>query len=636
MVLSLMRRHAKSWLIKFLIGIIAVVFIFYFGYSFTARSGVKIAYVNGELISGVEYQKAYRNLLEGLQRQYRDAWSDNLIKLFDIKNRALDTLINQRLISQEAKRVGLDVTEKEIQEKIMAYPGFQFQGQFDERRYMALLQNNRMKPEDFEAAIAQELLHEKVSQFLMTFSPVTEAEVRERYTFYNEAVKVSFVEFMPEKYKDSVKIDEAGLEKYFDEHKDVYRIPEKIKLTYMVVDPNSYKDEVVLRDGEVMAYYEENIEMFREKKKVKARHILFKLDEDASEEKEKEVKEKALAVLGKARAGEDFAALAKAHSEGPTAKEGGDLGYFSEGDMVKPFEEAAFNLNKGEISDLVRTRFGYHIIKVEDVKEARTKSLEEVKDQILENFTSVITADLAHEKALSLIDQMPYDVDLKAYASENEIPAEETDYFAQDERIPKIGGDEKVRQSLFSLERGDVSELMELDGKFYLFQVTDKKPSALPALEEVQDRVKADYTNHLATMEAKSSAEKYLEKLKEGKDWTALSKENGLEAKTTGFFTRQGSIPQIGYDPEITEVAFGLSEDKPYPDKVFDTQKGVYVIRWEGRKGIDEKKFEEEEKTYRQNLALLKQQQVFREWLDNLKSKAEIEILQSFDSGEAS
>jgi peptidyl-prolyl cis-trans isomerase D len=636
MVLSLMRRHAKSWLIKFLIGIIAVVFIFYFGYSFTARSGVKIAYVNGELISGVEYQKAYRNLLEGLQRQYRDAWSDNLIKLFDIKNRALDTLINQRLISQEAKRVGLDVTEKEIQEKIMAYPGFQFQGQFDERRYMALLQNNRMKPEDFEAAIAQELLHEKVSQFLMTFSPVTEAEVRERYTFYNEAVKVSFVEFMPEKYKDSVKIDEAGLEKYFDEHKDVYRIPEKIKLTYMVVDPNSYKDEVVLRDGEVMAYYEENIEMFREKKKVKARHILFKLDEDASEEKEKEVKEKALAVLGKARAGEDFAALAKAHSEGPTAKEGGDLGYFSEGDMVKPFEEAAFNLKKGEISDLVRTRFGYHIIKVEDVKEARTKSLEEVKDQILENFTSVITADLAHEKALSLIDQMPYDVDLKAYASENEIPAEETDYFAQDERIPKIGGDEKVRQSLFSLERGDVSELMELDGKFYLFQVTDKKPSALPALKEVQDRVKADYTNHLATMEAKSSAEKYLEKLKEGKDWTALSKENGLEAKTTGFFTRQGSIPQIGYDPEITEVAFGLSEDKPYPDKVFDTQKGVYVIRWEGRKGIDKKKFEEEEKTYRQNLALLKQQQVFREWLDNLKSKAEIEILQSFDSGETS
>lgn len=636
MVLSLMRRHAKSWLIKFLIGIIAVVFIFYFGYSFRARTGVKIAYVNGELISGVEYQKAYRNLLEGLQRQYRDAWSDNLIKIFDIKNRALDSLINQRLISQEAKRIGLDVTEREIQDKIMAYPGFQFQGRFDERRYMALLQNNRMKPEDFEAGIAQELLQEKVSQFLMTFSPVTEAEVRDRYTFYNEAVKVSFVEFLPERYKDSVKTDEAGLEKYFDEHKEAYRVPEKIKLTYMVVNPDRFKDEVVLSDGEVKAYYEENMDMFREKKKVKARHILFKLDEGASKEKEKQVKEKALAVLKKAQAGEDFAALAKAHSEGPTAKNGGDLGYFSKGDMVKPFEEAAFNMKKGEISDLVKTRFGYHIIKVEDVKEARTKSLEEVKDQILEKFTSVITADLAHEKALSLIDQMPYDVDLKAYASENEIPAEETDYFAQNEKIPKIGGDEKLRQSLFSLEKGDVSELMELNGKFYLFQVMDKKPSALPSLKDVKDRAKTDYKNHLATIEAKASAEKYLEKLKEGKDWAALSKENGLQAKTTGFFTRQGSIPQIGYDPEITEVAFRLSEDKPYPDKVFETQKGVYVIRWEGWKGIDEKKFEEEKKTYRQNIMLLKQQQVFREWLDNLKSRAEIEILQSFDSSETS
>ena len=636
MVLSLMRKHAKSWLIKFLIGIIAVVFIFYFGYSFRSKGGVKVAYVNGELISGVEYQKVYRNLLEGLQREYRDVWSDNLIKIFDIKNRALESIIHQKLISQEAKKIGLDVTEKEVQEKIMAYPGFQFQGRFDERRYMALLQNNRMKPEEFEAAIAQELLQEKVAQFLMTFSSVTEKELRDQYAFYNEAVKVSFVEFLPERYQDLVKIDEAGLEKYFDEHKETYRVPEKIKLTYMVVDPDGFKDKVQISDGEIGIYYEDNIAMFKEKKQVRARHILFKLAQNASEEKEKEVKEKAFAVVRQAKAGEDFATLAKEHSEGPTAKDGGDLGYFSAGEMVKPFEEAAFNMKKGEISDLVRTRFGYHIIKVEDVKEARTKPLEEVRNQIFENLASLFTTDLAHEKALSLIDQMPYDVDLKAYATENGFPGEETDYFAQNEQIPGIGGDEKLRQSLFSLEKGDVSELIELEGKFYLFQVTDRKPSALPSLEDVREAVKMDYTTYLASLEAKSSAEKYLEKLKQGKDWTALSKENALEIKTTGFFTRQGSIPQIGYEPEITEAAFGLDDNNPYPDKVFDNQKGAFVIRWEGRKGTDEKKFEEEKERYRQNLMRLKQQRVFKEWLDNLKSRAEIEILDAFRSGEES
>jgi peptidyl-prolyl cis-trans isomerase D len=636
MVMSLMRKHAKSWLIKFLIAIIAVVFIFYFGYSFSSKGGVKVAYVNGDLISGVEYQKVYRNLLEGLQREYRDAWNENLIKMFDLKNRALESIIRQKLISQEAKRIGLDVTEQEIQKKIMSYPGFQFQGQFDERRYMALLQNNRMKPEDFEAAVAQELLQEKVAQFLMTFSPVTEKELRDQYDFYNEAVKISFVEFLSERYRDSVKIDEAGLEKYFDEHKETYRVPEKVKLTYLVVDPDGFKDKVKISDGEVSVYYEDNISMFREKKQVRARHILFKLAQDAPEEKEKAVKEKALAVLKQAKAGKDFAALAKKYSEGPTAKDGGDLGYFSAGDMVKPFEEAAFNMKKGEISDLVRTRFGYHIIKVEDVKEARTKPLAEARSEIFQKLTSVLTTDLAHEKALSLIDQMPYDVDLKAYAAENGFPAEETDYFAQSERIPGVGGDEKLRKSLFSLEKGDVSELIELDGKFYLFQVTDKKPSELPPLEEVRDTVKKDYTTYLATLEAKSSAEKYLEKLKEGKDWTALSKEKGLEIKTTGFFTRQGSIPQIGYEPEIVEAAFGLNDSNPYPKKVFDNQKGVFVIRWEGRKGTDEKKFEEEKERYRENLRRLKQQRVFQEWLDNLKSRADIEILDAFRSGEPS
>ena len=135
MVLSIMRKHAKSWLIKFLIGIIAVVFIFYFGYSFTAKKGLKIAYVNGEVISGPEYQKAYRDLLEPLRRQYKDLWNDNMIKVFDLKNRALENLINQKLITQDAKKLGLDVTESEIQQAIMDYPAFQVNGQFDIRRY---------------------------------------------------------------------------------------------------------------------------------------------------------------------------------------------------------------------------------------------------------------------------------------------------------------------------------------------------------------------------------------------------------------------------------------------------------------------------------------------------------------------
>ena len=155
MVLSLMRKHAKSWLIKFLIAIIALVFIFYFGYSFNQQRAVKIAYVNGEIITAVEYEKLYREMLAMVRQQYKDLLNDSLLKSMDLRNRALENLITQKLISQEARRLGLEITEEEIQQAIMRYPAFQINGRFDMRRYQALLANNRMNPEDFEEDMAR-------------------------------------------------------------------------------------------------------------------------------------------------------------------------------------------------------------------------------------------------------------------------------------------------------------------------------------------------------------------------------------------------------------------------------------------------------------------------------------------------
>jgi peptidyl-prolyl cis-trans isomerase D len=628
-----MRRQAKSWLIKVLIAIIAVVFVFYFGYSFRERQANRMANVNGDVITVLQYDKAYRNLLEGLQKEYRGMWNDNLIKIFDLKNRALDGLITQKLVSQEAQRIGLDVTEKEIQEKIVSYPAFQFRGRFDESRYRSVLLNNRMTPENFEEVLAQELLQEKVQQFLTTFSPVTDQEVLDQYTYANKKAKVSFVQFIADHYKDKVKIEEASLGKYFEENKEKYRIPEKIKVAYVVVDPNAFKDQVKVSDEQIKEYYEEHIDTFKEKKQVKARHILFKLAENASPEEEAKVKQKAEEVLKKAKAGENFAELAKKYSEGPTAKDGGDLGYFSENQMIKPFEEAAFKMKKGEVSDLVRTSFGYHIIKVEDVKEARTKSLEEVKGQILAKITKTATSDLAYEKALTLLDQMPYDADLKKYAAENQMKAEETNFFSLSDTIPSVGGDEKLRQTLFSLDKNQASDVIEQGGKFYIFQVTDRQPSVLPALADVKEKVKTDYTAYLAGEEAKAAAESYLQKLKGGGDWSKLAKENKLDVKTTEFFTRQETVKEIGYSPEFQEIAFSLNAERRYPDKVFQNDKGVFVIRWEGEEGINTAKYEEEKQQYRDMLRRAKDQEVFKEWLDSLRKKAEIKIMRSPEQG---
>ncbi len=632
MLLSLMRRHAKSWLIKALIAIIAIVFVFYFGYSFSARQGIKIALVNDDVITAVEYQKNYRSMVEALQREYRGMWSDNLIKVFDLKNRALEALIIQKLVSQEAKKIGLNVTAKEIQDKIMTNPSFQFRGRFDESRYRSVLQNYHMTPEEFEALVAREMLQEKVEQLLSTLSPVTDQEVLEQYTFANEKVKISYVEYKPDQFKNKVKVEPAAMEKYFEDNKETYRIPEKIKVAYVVFDPDVYKDQTKVTEDQIKEYYEDNVDTFKEKKQVKARHILFRLAENESKEDEDKVKQKATSVLLQARAGADFSELAKKHTEDPSGKEnGGDLGYFSAGQMVKPFEDAAFKLKKGEISDLVRTDFGYHILKVEDAKEAKTKSLEEVRGQILASLQKTATTDMAYEKALSFVDRMPYQADLLKYAAQSKVPARQTEYFSQRDAMPEIGGDEKLRQTLFSMEQEEVSDLVDAGGKFYVFQVKDKKPSTLPTLDEVKDKVRENTIQFLASQTAKSAAEEYLKKLKEGKDWAALAKEGGIETKSSEFISRQDTIPQIGYSQELQEAAFSLSEKKRYADNVFQNDKGAFVIRWEGEQGIDKNKFEEEKKLYRDMLARLKNQSLFKEWIEQLKNRATIEMLQPIE-----
>ncbi|MBN2032591.1 MAG: SurA N-terminal domain-containing protein [Deltaproteobacteria bacterium] len=628
-----MRKHAKSWLIKVLIAIIAIVFVFYFGYSFREREGSKIASVNGDIITAAEYEKAYRNLLEALQREYRGMWNENLLKVFDIRNRAMESLVTQKLVSQEAKKIGLDVTKKEIQQRVLSYPAFQFRGHFDESRYRSVLLNSRMAPEDFEEVLAQEILQEKVQQFLTTFSPATEQEILGLYTFANQRVKVSFVQFEPERFKDSVEIAEGGLETFFEENKERYRTPEKIGAAFIAFDPEDFKSALTVSDKEIREHYEDHPSSFKEKKQVKARHILFKVTESATEEEEKKIKQKALVVLEKAREGQDFSELAKKYSEDPAAKDGGDLGYFSENQMVKPFEEAAFRLQKGEISDLVRTPFGYHIIKVEDVKEARTKSLEEVREQILAKLTRTAASDLAYEKALTMVDQMPYQVDLKAYAAEQEMKAEETGLFALTESVPSVGGDERLRQALFALEKNETSEVMEQGGKFYIFQVTERQPSSLPSLAEVKDRVMSDYRDHLARGKAKAEAEAYLQKLKEGKEWSKLAEERKVKIQTTDFFSRQETVKEIGYSPQLHEIVFSMNGEKRYPEEVFENEKGVFVIRWEGEEGINRTKYEEEKKQYEDMVKRMKEQNLFRNWIDNLRKIAKIEILKPLDRG---
>ena len=620
-----MRKHAQSWMIKFLIFMIALVFIFYFGYSFNSEEGVKVAEVNGESISKLEYEKTYQDMLTNLRNEYKSVWNDNLIKVLDLKNRALEELIEQKLITQEAGRIGLSVTKKEVREKILEIPGLITNGRFDENRYRYWLSSQRLTPEAFEKNYSQDLLRQKLIQFLSTFLVLSDQEILDNYKYVNEKINLDFIKFSPDEFKASVKKDKEAIKVFFEDRKENYRIPEKIKIAYIKISPESFNDKVKLSEDDLKGYYEDNIDMFTQEKEVKASHILFRVPPNATPEEQEKIKEKAESVLEMAKKGEDFAKLAREYSDDPSKENGGDLGYFKRGRMIKEFEDAAFSLKKGEISGLVKTSYGYHIIKVDDIKEKKVKPFDEVRTQIDGIMRHNRTMDMADEKGLSLIDQLPYDVNLKQFAADHDEPYGSTEFFSRSEPAPLVSGNSKLIETLFSLEKGETTDLVEQNDEYYIMQMIDKENSYLPKLDEVYTKVEADYIEDVALKDAGIEAEKYLEKLKEGSNWEDLAKEKHRTVESTDFFTRNGTPGKIGIVPGIQDAAFKLTADKPFPDKVFKNDEGAYVIKWEAKQDIDITKYKEEKERYAESLLRTKRQEIFNDWLNKMKAKSDID-----------
>jgi peptidyl-prolyl cis-trans isomerase D len=380
-----MRKHATSWLIKVALFAIVIVFIFWGGYSYTEKKASRVAAVNGSYIGMLEFQSMYNNLVEQMRRQFGKQFSPELAETLNLKKQALDQLINRRLILAQAKILGLGVSREELQNAIISYPAFQTDGRFDQQRYQQILRLNKLTPQEFEANQRQDLLISKVQQFITRGTKVLDAEMLSFFHLTQDKVNLAYVQVDPKDFKSQVKVDEVSIRDYFDKHRENYRLPTRRNILYVRFKPQDYIAEVHPTDMEIEDFYRLHEENYKEPEKVRARQILFRIPPKAKTSEIQAIQKRAEMVLELARKGEDFAELARKYSEDSTAAKGGDLGYFTREDMVKPFSDSAFSLEKGEISSLVRTRFGLHIIKVEDIKEESIKPLSEVKESVIQS-----------------------------------------------------------------------------------------------------------------------------------------------------------------------------------------------------------------------------------------------------------
>ncbi len=630
-MLNVLRKNAGSWMIKVLLGAIVVVFVFWGVGSFNERGASVVAHVNGQPLTMEAYQQAYNMMLDRLRQQFGDNLSEDMLKMFNIRQQALNQIIDQRLMLDEAEALDFKVSNEELIRFVQGIPAFQRDGVFDSRMYQRVLNLNQLTPETFEAMQADSMLVEKLRNFVVETAKVSDIEALEWYNWNNTEVDVDYVLFKPDNAAE-VDIDDQQLADYFDKHKARYQIAPRLKADYLVFTPDQFKNQVEIANDVIREYYEMHEDQFHHPKTVEARHILLKLDPDASDEKQAERKKEIDLILEKARAGEDFAELAKQFSEGPTKERGGYLGAFEKEAMVKPFADKAFSMQAGEISDPVLTRFGWHIIKVEKVNAESTDSLETARAEIVDKLSTDQAKNIAFDEAEGLYDALYDDDKLAASAADRGFEVKQTDWVSRDSRtIEGLANGAKLIDAAFGLQPGEISEVIDLGDDYALVQVTEKQPVQTPVLEDVKTAVTEDLKAQKQMELAEKAAREFLHALAGADaDFAAICKQQGLEAKTSGRFKRSGAIPEIGNEPVLTEQAFALSDTNKRPKDIVKGADGYYVISFKQRSLPDAAGFEKEKAQLKQSLLSQKQRIALDAFMEQIRTRSEIVIAEGF------
>ncbi len=627
-MLGTMRKHATSWLIKVACFAIVIVFIFWGGYSYTEKKASRVAVVNGSYIGLREYQSTYSNLVEQMRRQFGRQFSSELVETLNLKGQALDRLINRRLILTEAGMLEFDVSREELQNAIVSYPAFQTNGQFDSLRYQQILRSNKLTPQDFEANQREDLLINKVEQFITRGTKVLDSEMLSFFHHTRDRVNLAYVQIDPQDFKNQVKVDEEAVRDYFDKHRENYRLADKRNILYVRFVPQDYLADVEVTDQEIEEFYQLHQDDYREPKKVHARHILFRISEKAKTAEIQEILDRAKKVLDLARKGDNFAELARKYSDDSTASKGGDLGYFKSGDMVKPFADSAFSLKKGEISDLVRTRFGVHIIKVEDIKEESVKPLAAVKETVRQSLKEERSREIALQRADSFIDLSRALDDLQKAAAEAGLEVKESGLFAAEEPVPQLGRHPEINEIIFALRPKEISPVFSIGDDQLVAQLVEIQDSRLEEFAEAQERVQEDWITEQSEVLARKQAQEWLETARQEGNLAEVARRNKLKINKTGLFTTVSPAPPFGNQRDMVITAFSLTPKQPVPSEVYEVDGKFIILQLEDSQPASENGFQKEKDSLAKQLLQAKKEQTFSRWINGRRQQADIKMLQ--------
>jgi len=518
----------------------------------------------------------------------------------------------------------MTVTDGEVRQRILAMPEFQLNGQFiGEAQYQAMLNSARppMTPGEFENGLRRQLLVEKLRAVVTDWVAVTDAEADAEYARRNEKVKLQLVHVPSSAFLPQMTATDAEVAAYFDAHKEAYRIGERRKVRYLLVDVESLRQGIVVPSREVERYYNDNIELFSTPEQVRASHILFKTEG----KDEAAVKALAEKVLAEAKGGADFAELAKKYSEDESnAKLGGDLDYFARGRMVPEFEEAAFAAQPGLLPDLVKTGYGFHIIKIVDKKAGSIRTFDEVKAQIREQLVGEKAQRLADTRAEEVGKEITSPADLDKVAKARGWKVEETGFFTADEPILSLGASPQVSAAIFALKEGEVSAPLRVGRGYAIAVLSGRQDPALPKLDEVKDRVRNDVLREKAGKAASEKAASMAAALKSAADFAAAAKKAGYEAKSSELVARGAALPEIGVNAAVEKAAFALPAGQ-VSDPI-STADGASIVKVIERQDVKPAEMAASRESIRQDLVGERRTDFFTAYMVKARQRMKVEF----------
>lgn len=626
-MLGLMRRHSRSLFIKLIyVGLILSFVIWGIG-SYSSRDNLIALKVNGEGISIQAYQRSFDDLVGYYKETLKDNFNDDMIVALNLKKMAMDRLIDRSLLLEEAESLNLKASKEEVQRRIQSYPAFQKDGSFDKETYFRILKYNNIKPGDFEKEQKEFIRIAKAESMIKNNATVSDDEILAGYMEAKTTVSLEYIKISPEKFEKKAKPNKAEMNEYFAANMGEFTIPEMINVGYSIFTPKDFIKEIKLTPEDYEDYYNSYKDDFTIPAKVKARHILVKFGEN-----KEEARIEAEELLARVNKGEDFAKLAADHSgDAASASKGGDLGFFGRGDMVNPFEDAAFSMKKGETSPLIESIYGFHIINLTDFIEEKIKPLAKVKSKIRAIMETEMSRELAEGRAEDIYYEALKGRDLKELVKEEGLAYKTTGLFIMGEAPSAL---ENIKDSLLASkteESGWVSRPIESGGKIYILTLLDKKGPREPKIEEVGEKLRLAAARNKAKSIAATLGEKILKDAINGTTFKQLSRKNGLKLEVTDPFSRSNNmIPGIGLSQEMMLSAFELTSEAPLPGKSYKVGNDTFIIRFKKRKEAEAEVFEKEKDLFKSKLLEQRREEVYRRWLQDTKKRADMVYHEDF------